>query len=398
MAASSYAGRVGTANAGSVLVWERTTVSDDFGTPVKLTDPNGADYDNLGAGGPCLSSDALIVVAGSHSDDNQGSNAGSLLVWMRSDVGTSFGTITPEVLLDPSGSFKDYLGHGGATLSTDTLILAAAAYGTNLPGHPDDDDLGMDTGAVVVWERSATSEAFGSVTPYSFRVGSPQGGEELGYGGAFVSGNGLVLAVGAHGHDNGGLDTGVVYVWIRTTTGTRFDAVGNPTALEDVSPAQNDQVGIGGVALTYDGLILATGSPGDDEKGSEAGAILVWSRANAAASFSSSTVEKVLDPNGAGGYSLGYGGVSLSSDGLVLAAGAGGSNNLKGSVLIWTRSDTSVGFGTVTPLSLTDPAGASGDSLGSSGVALSSDGSMAAAGVPTSDVDGTDSGAVAVFQ
>mmetsp|Transcript_22185 Transcript_22185/g.57172 ORF Transcript_22185/g.57172 Transcript_22185/m.57172 type:complete len:134 (-) Transcript_22185:420-821(-) len=114
-------------NSGSILVWQRSDRASSMSTvtPLKLVDPDGAEYDVMGRGEIALSSDGLVLAAGSPQDDDMGRNSGSILVWQRPDLSVSFSTKEPVKLVTPDGTADDVLGYPGVVLSSDGLVLAA---------------------------------------------------------------------------------------------------------------------------------------------------------------------------------------------------------------------------------------------------------------------------------
>jgi len=346
-------------------------------TPVKLVDPGGSSGDELGFGGPSLSSSGLILAVAAHLDGGKG----SLLVWERKNVSTSFASVTPAKLVDPDGSSGDALGESGATASD--LVVAAGSHADN-----------SNQGSVSVWARTDTSTSFADVTAVKLTDPDGEGGDELGQGCPSVSNNGLVLAAGAPGDD---YSTGAVLVWDRATTSTSFSSV-TPVKLVDPNGGTSNGLGGGGVTLSANGLILAASSYGDDVKGGFSGSVLVWERSALSTSFGDVTPVKLVDPAGQGYDYLGQGGVSLSDDGLVLAVGAHGDDDVgptSGSLLVWDRSDTSTSFGSVTPVKLLDPFGNDYDYFGEGGVTLSGSGLVVAAATKAEDLS---RGAVAVWE
>jgi len=353
--------------------------------------PTVAARDHLGLGGIAVSSNGLVVAASSNQDDDKGSNSGSISVWQRADISTSLGSVTPEKVFDPNGAQGDFLGYGQIALSADGLVLAAASYA--------DDDKGMNSGSVLVWQRSTTSASLASVTPV--KLVDPNGGaaDGLGKGGVALSSDGLVLAASPL-DDQRGTDTGSVLVWQRADRSTSFSSV-TPLRLFDPDAGGYDKLGEEGVAISSNGLVLATSTAQDDDMGISSGSVLVWQRPDLSTSFGSVSPAKLVDPDGAVSDNLGTGGVALSSDGLVLAAAAFNDDDMgpaSGSVLVWERTDISTDFSTVVPVKLLDPRGEENDYLGYAGVSLSSDGLILAASSYQDDDMGSSSGSVLVWK
>jgi len=352
---------------GSILVWERQNATSSFANatpPVQLTDPDGASLDWLGSGGASLSEDGLVL-ASSSFDDDKGDSSGSILVWSRNDPTLSFASVVPEKLVDPDGSSMDYLGQGGVTLSSNGLVLVSSSYG--------DDDRGSVSGSLLVWERTNISTPFNSTDPIKLIDPDGSSGDYLGFGGASMSANTFVLASSSYGDDTQGDKSGSVLVWERTNSTTSFSSV-VPVKLYDANGSSSDYLGYGGVCVSANALVLASSSYGDDDKGTGSGSVIVWERRNTSTSFASVVAVKLVDPNGVDNLALGFGGVSLSESGIVLSSSSYKENSSEGSVLVWDRTNTTTSFANVVPVKISDPEGSAGDLLGYGGVSLAANG------------------------
>jgi len=533
LAAASYRDANGTkSTAGSVLVWQRSRLSENFTTPVKLRDPAGNSYYYLGYGGAVLSADGLVLAAGSYGDNSRYSYAGSVLVWQR-NANSDFARVVPTKLTDPEGATYDYLGKSVLGLSADGLLLAAAS-------PQDDDDSGSDVGSVLVWQRRHISINFATVMPYKLVDPNSDSYNKLGSSGVSISSDGLVLTAASPGD---GIN-GSISIWRRPDTTSNFSSV-SPVKLFNPASTPNNPLGSGGLSLssngsvlatisngrvtlftisgssyavqeleysnpasfavvspsglaclvtsTYgqdsgvtwykqncplgwsgeecdvcqagfygpscspceceygtcsdgltgdgtcdcfyssgpmcatirsttlvdpegeygddlgstipslsgDGLVLAAGVPGDQVHGYSSGSVLVWQRNSLVDDFSNSSMIRLVDPDGAESDELGYGGVSLSANGLVLAAASyrdDDKGQSSGAVLVWQRPDLDANFSNAHVVKLVDPDGAEQYYLGEYGVCLSADGLVLASGANGDDHNGQDSGSILVWQ
>ena len=260
----------------------------------------------------------------------------------------------------------DHYGYGLA-LSSDGSVMAV--------GAPNRDVNGANSGEVKVfaWSGSAWVQRGSAIEGEAVEDWS---GRDIS-----LSSDGTVLAIGASYNDGGGADSGHirVYAW----SGSAWVQRG----LDIDGQSSGDRAGLG-TALSADGLVLAIGAPLRSAVGTERGNVRVF-RWNGSA-----WVQRGLDIDGQSNSDwFGYD-VSLSSDGSVLAVGApyrdtGGSDRGEVQVYEWN--------GTAWTQRGTNLNGSSnGDWLGWS-VSLSSDGLIVAAGAPKSDGAGADSGMVRVY-
>jgi len=193
-----------------------------------------------------------------------------------------------------------------------------------------------------------------------------------------LSHDGSILAVGAHNSAGGGTSRGRVKVY-------EWDTVSWNQKGGNID-GEADSDSCGSVSLSWDGLTVAVGAGGNDGNGSNSGHVRVyywdggtWAQRGAD-----------IDGEAAGDYS---GTVSLSSDGLTVAVGAGG-NDGGGSdaghvrVYEYTASWNQKG-GDIDGQS-------AGDNFGSS-VSLSADGNKLAVGAPGNDGNRANSGRVYVY-
>uniref|UniRef100_A0A7S3G3L7 Uncharacterized protein n=1 Tax=Palpitomonas bilix TaxID=652834 RepID=A0A7S3G3L7_9EUKA len=152
--------------------------------------------------------------------------------------------------------------------------------------------------------------------------------------------------------------------------------------LSDPQGASNDHLGYGGVALSADGLVLAAASYKDDTKVDNGGSVLLF------------------HAEGIAKDELGRGGVGLSGNGLFVAA-ASRTHTVNGSdvgcVVVWERANTSTPFPNSSSITLTDPNGAEDVNFGRGGVTLSHDGMVLATSAEKFDLAGGESGKVLIW-
>mmetsp|Transcript_25377 Transcript_25377/g.63641 ORF Transcript_25377/g.63641 Transcript_25377/m.63641 type:complete len:393 (-) Transcript_25377:149-1327(-) len=376
-------------------LWERADTFTSFSnaTPIKLIDPDGSASDWLGYGGLALSATRLVLAVASHGDDfGSSSNTGSVSVWERANTSTSFSDVAPIKLFDPDAGVGDYIGLGGLSLSADGLALAVSSY---------KDVTGVSSGSILVWERTNITISFSDIIP--IKLVGPDGSAEIGWGGVTLAPNSLVLAVGSPLDDAAGAKSGSVLLWERSSTSTPFFDV-TPIRLLDPDGREDDQFGYVAPSLSADSLVLAIVAPFDDTaRGNNTGSVLVWERNNTFISFADVLPIKLFDPDGSASDSLGWGGASISANGLVLAVGSSQDDTAKGSasgsIIVWERSNTSTSFTNDVSIKLLDPDGNAWDMLGGGAPSLSSNGMvLAAASYVDNTSAGSNSGSILVWE
>ncbi|REK60240.1 MAG: hypothetical protein DWQ49_06430 [Bacteroidetes bacterium] len=255
---------------------------------------------------------------------------------------------------------------GTVSLSNDGTVLAIGAYLN--------DGTGADAGHVRVYEYSN-----GSWTQKGSDIDGAATGDESGYS-VSLNNDGSVVAIGAprHGVNKGHVR---VYEW----SGTAWVQKGG-----DIDGESNQDRSGNSVSLSDDGDIVAIGAYNNDGGGSNAGHVRVYEYSGSAWS------QKGGDIDGeAGGDNSGRIGVSLSSDGTIVAIGAprndgGGSDAGHVRVYEWNGSAWAQKGADI-------DGEAAGDYSGWS-VSLSSSGDIVAIGAYLNDGTGTDAGHVRVYE
>jgi Flp pilus assembly pilin Flp len=326
----------------------------------------GVDIDGEAAGdtsGVCvsLSSDGYTLAIGASQNSGNGSQSGSVRVYK--NVSGNWVKVGADIDGEASG---DWSGDS-IFLSSDGSMLAIGATGNDAKGN--------ETGSVRVYKNVS-----GTWT----KVGADIDGEAQGdYSGGSVSlsNDGSVLAIGASYNSGSFSYSGSVRVYKNvsstwTKVGADIDGEG-----------QGDFSGTS-ISLSSDGSILAIGAPINNGNGSQSGSVRVYRNV-------SGTWTKVgadIDGEAANDWS-GYG-VSLSSDGSILAIGAvnnDGSGTNAGSVRVYKNVTE-----TWTKIGVDIDGETAGENSGRS-VSLSSDGNTLAIGAPLNDGNGADSGSVRVY-
>ncbi len=163
---------------------------------VRLLPSDGADSDNFGTA-LCLQGDRALV--GAHLDDDNGSSSGSVYAFER-DTGGAWSETAK--LLASDGALADVFG-SALSLSGDRALIGAYQ----------DDDNGSNSGSAYLFERQSN----GSWLEIQKIVASDGGaGDRFGHS---VALEGDCALIGAPNHDDLGSDSGAVYVFERSQGG-----------------------------------------------------------------------------------------------------------------------------------------------------------------------------------
>jgi hypothetical protein len=252
-------------DSGSCYVCDRVDTATDFVWTTdchKLVPSDGATDDRFGFGGVALSADGLVFSACSHNDDDNGTNnSGSCWVCDRADIATDFVWATDcHKLVTSDGANSDYFGMGGPALSGHGLVFSACSKG--------DDDMGSSSGSCWVCDRADTTTDFVWATDcYKLVASDAEAYDEFGSnGGPALSSNGLVFSACSHfDDDNSAADSGSCWVCNRADTTTDFVWATDCHKLVPSDGANSDYFGMGGPALSNDGLVFSACSHFDDD-------------------------------------------------------------------------------------------------------------------------------------
>ena len=232
----------GSADAGSVYIFIRNGSS--WTQQAKLTASDSAFNDRFGnLGAVAISGDYALI--GAYLDDDAGSESGSAYIFKRS--GTSW---TQQAKLRASDEATgDRFGHAAA-ISGDYALI-----GANL-----DDDNGSASGSAYIFKRSGTSWTQQAKLTASDGATNDQFGAALTLVGDYA-------LIGAHQNTNDGVNSGAVYIFKRN--GNDWSQQAKITASDK---AANDQFG---TSMTLSGNNVLIGAYQDDDGGSDSGSVYV---------------------------------------------------------------------------------------------------------------------------
>ena len=319
----------------------------------KLVAEDGADNDFFGFS-TALSGDTAVI--GALRDDDSGLDSGSVHVFARLQ-----GEWRHQAKLTAAdGGAGDEFG-GKVALDGDIVVVGAR----------NDGDKGADSGSAYVFSRSET--AWSQQAKLTATDGAA--GDEFGYS---VAVSGDTALIGAPRDDDSGADSGSAYVFTRSgsTWSRQAKLVAEDGAAGDVF----------GISVAISGDTAVIGADLADEKGDNAGAAYVFSRAG------STWIQqaKLTADDAAAGDLFGIR-VALSADTVVIgAARDDDKGDASGSAYVFVRSGTDW----VRQAKLVATDGAANDRFGTR-VAI--DGDTALIGAILADAASDDSGSAYVF-
>ena len=243
------------ADSGSVYVFTRSGTT--WTQQVKLTASDGAAGDTFGFS---LASSGDIALMGAPSDDDKGTNSGSVYVFAPS--GPAW-TQQPK-LTASDGAALDAFGCS-VRLSGDTAIIGAWS----------DDDMGTDSGSAYVFTRA------GSTWTRQAKLTASDGAASDNFGRA-VAVSGDTAVIGASMDDDNVVDSGSAYVFTRAgatwTHGPKLTA--------------SDGAGLDlfGSAVGVSGQNAVIGAWNDDDKGDNSGSAYIFGGAPTLATRAYSTL------------------------------------------------------------------------------------------------------------
>ncbi|MGB0203398.1 MAG: FG-GAP repeat protein, partial [Acholeplasmataceae bacterium] len=348
---------------GSVYVYDLTKNSGDEGFERKITASDGAAKDYFGHQ---IALEESTLVVSSHHDDDNGEGSGSVYVYDLTKTNADAGFETKITASD--GVQGDNFSH------------SVAIYGTLLVvGAPKDDDNGIDSGSVYVYDLTKNSEDAGFET----KITSSDGAVDDRFG-QKVAIDGTTLVVSAFTDDDNGENSGSVYVYdITKNSGDE----GFEIKITASDGANFDQFGY---SVALKGATLVIGANLDSDNGFASGSVYIYdlTKNNGDAGFE----RKITASDSEESDHFGF---SVAIDGTTLVVGSyndddNGTNS--GSVYVYDLTKTSDDEGFETKITASD--GAQSDYFGYS-VAI--DGTTLVVGAYNDNDNGTNSGSVYIY-
>ncbi|WP_460220391.1 T9SS type A sorting domain-containing protein [Psychroserpens sp. MEBiC05023] len=322
-----------------------------------------------------LSSDGNIVAIGAWRNSDNVALSGHVRVYENvNGIWTQIGQdIEGENVNDGFGSC--------VSLSSDGTILAASAYASDANGLNNSGQVKVYENIGGVWTQIGNDINGEEAGDYS-------GGSNLaiGYKTIELASDGSIIAIGAGENDGNGFNSGHVRVY--ENIGGEWTQIG-----EDIDgEAANDHSGVS-ISLSSDGSIVAIGARANDKQptsfSANSGHVRVYENING------NWTQIGEDIDGENGQDASGTGLSLSSDGSIIAIGAGINDGVNGDnsghVRIYKFLDgewTQIGE---------DIDGEAANNQFGIAVSLNSSGNMIVIGAPSNSDNGTVAGSVRTY-
>ena len=329
-------------NSGSVYVFIRPSGGwSTSATSVKLTASDGASGDQFG-GSVSLSGDGNTLVVGAARDNGGGGvNSGSAYAFTKPTAGWATSAAQAKLTVS-DGAANDQFG-GSVSISADGGVIVIGAIGTPFLGRTSD--------AAYVFTRPtagwATSNSPVKLTPSDGGAANAQFG-----GSVSVSGDGNTIVVGALAANGAVDDTGAAYVFTKPATG--WAAASTTVKLTMADGADRDSFGAS-VSTNADGGRIVIGANRDNNDANESGAVYQFTKPSTgwAATTAATTTATRLPVEHASGVNR-YVGGAVSVGGTVTTVGASASADQPGNVYLYRPLNAPVKVGTVTNQSMTE--------------------------------------------
>ena len=347
-------------------------------------DIDGEDDNDKSGSSVSLSRDGSIVAIGSPKNNNSnGTDAGNVRVFKYNANKTTANSLGPvgwdQLGGDINGENSTNESGTSVSISDDGTIVAIGSPKNN-------NSNGTDSGQVRVYKYNANKTTANSLGPAGW---DKQGGDIDGENSddesgtsVSISGDGLIVAVGAPNSNGNGNGTKSGQVCVYKLISNKWTQIGGDINGE----AANDESGTS-VSLSKDGSMVAVGAPNNNGNGSDSGHVRVFKL------ISNKWTQQGGDINGENSDDESGSSVSLSGDGLIVAIGGPKNNGIgtdAGHVRVyklisnkWIKQD-----GDIDGEAPTDESGRS--------VSISRDGLIVAIGAPNNNSN--ESGHVRVYK
>jgi len=246
-------------NSGSAYVYTYDENSEQWKEQAKLQPSDGESYDNFACSVDIAGDYAII---GADRDDDHGSTSGSAYIFKRElDNWHQQTKLTPD-----DGSKYDHFGYDVA-ISDHFAVIGSYA----------DDAKGTKSGSAYVFEnKNGTWQQVAKLTP-------SDGTREDFFGWSVaISGNNII--VGAYGDDDKGSRSGSVYIFQRVQE--------TWTEMKKICAADGESNDYFAYSVAISGHYALVGAYGDDDYGTQSGAVYVYDFRDALASQSAQNISQ----------------------------------------------------------------------------------------------------------
>ncbi len=364
------------ADTGQVYVYEYNPDLDLFKEVARLRASDYTAGDRFGFS-VAISGDTVVVGAYYADNVDQGYNSGSVYIYEKPFNGWVGSSQESAKLLASDGAIDNYFGRSVA-ISGDTVVVGAQG----------DDDLGLNSGSVYLYEK-----------PTRYWVDSNQENAKLlasdgaadDYFGFSLAISGDTVAVGMYKDDDLGSASGSVYLYEKPINGWVNSNQENAKLLAS-DGALGDYFGVS-VAISGDTVVV--GAYYDDDLGNNSGSAYIYEKPNASWVDSNQESAKLLASDAAENDYFGRR-VAISGDMVVVGAYYDDDlGSYSGSVYLFEKPTNGWVNSNQESAKLLASDGASGDFFGTS-VAISGD--TIVVGANKDDDIGGDSGSAYVFK
>lgn len=286
-------------NSGSVYIYHDSNDDGDFTDeiPQKLSPFDGMKNDRFGS--QLALSDKVLAVS-AMLNDAKGQDSGSVYVYIDSDSDNDFAEETPQKLTAFDGASLDY--YGSSIAVSDSAVVIGARNEHNY------------SGAAYLYFDSDKDGDFTDETAQ--KLTAPDGRVGKDYFASSVALSGNTLVIGAYGKDaNGKSDSGAVYIYVDSDQDGDFSEE-IPSTLTAVDYGFQDHFGRYVALSRYK---LAVTAYQDDDKGTNSGAVYVYIDSDRDGDFTDESPEKLTASDGAD-YDYFGGALAITDTALVASA------------------------------------------------------------------------------
>ncbi len=246
-------------DSGSVYIF---TKSGDTWSETKLTASDGAADDFFGRS-VSISADGTTAIVGAYGDDDKGPFSGSAYIYTKSGETWSEIKLVPRdevTSVEPmSGSIiheNKQFGYS-VSISADGDTVIVGAYGADILPPAGGGEFYIYTKSGGTWSEELLIVGF-----------IPDG--YLGYD-VSISADGTTAIIGAYGEDNGGSDSGSAYIY------TKSGGTWSETKLMASDASSVDWFGKS-VSISADGITAIVGAYMDDDGGTNSGSVYIYTK------------------------------------------------------------------------------------------------------------------------
>lgn len=245
LAIGSYRAQVDGSNIGAVYIFAPEGNEWVYSSTATASDPADEQYFGNDV---VLDGDRLIV--GAHRDDDLGTEAGAAYIFDWDGTGWQEQT----KLTADNGQAGDKFG---LAVGLDGNVAVVGAYTHDTPS--------TNAGAAYVYRFNGLTWTLEE----TLQAPTPTAGDYFGYD---VDTIGETIVVGAYADDEGGSNTGSVFVFNYTDVGASNGYWSQTAQLNASDPQSSDYFGMG-VALSNDGREMLVGARGNDDRATNGGAV-----------------------------------------------------------------------------------------------------------------------------